>query len=106
MTKARASEAFDLLKAGREKEARAILEAIVRDDVADAAVLETLGDIREKLGDKQGALDAYAGAVTHLRARGDGRRALGVLELMLLVDDKNVWARVESAEARWELSDD
>jgi tetratricopeptide (TPR) repeat protein len=106
VTKARASEAFDLLKAGREKEARTILETIVRDDMADAAVLETLGDVREKLGDRQGALDAYAGAVTHLRARGEGRRALGVLELMILVDEKNLWARGEGAEIRWELGDD
>src|SRR6187551_3154171 len=68
-TKTRAAEAFDLLKQGREKEARALLEKIVEDDLADAAVLETLGDVREKLGDKSGAIDAYAGAVMHLRAR-------------------------------------
>ena len=35
MTKQRASEAFDLLKQGREKEARTILEKIVKDDMAD-----------------------------------------------------------------------
>ena len=105
MTKARASEAFDLLKQGREKEARLILEKIVHDDMADAAVLETLGDVREKLGDKAGAGDAYFGAVTHLRARGELRRALGVLELMLLVDDQSLPARLEGADIRAELED-
>lgn len=102
---ARASEAFDLLKQGREKDARAILEQIVKDDSADAAVLETLGDVREKLGDKEGALDAYAGAITHLRARGELKRALGVIELMLIVHEHGVWARREGAEIKDELGD-
>ncbi len=105
MTKARASEAFALLKEGREQEARVILEKIVRDDMADAAVLETLGDVREKLGDKAGALDAYSGAVTHLRARGELRRALGVLELMVLVDNRAPWPHTEGAEIRREMDD-
>lgn len=104
--KARKNEAFDLLKQGRDQEARAILEGIVKSDEADAAVLETLGDVREKLGDKTGALDAYAGAVTHLRARGEPRRALGVVELMLLVDDQAFLPRRESAELRLELGDE
>lgn len=103
--KARTNEAFDLLKQGRDQEARAILEAIVNSDEADAAVLETLGDVREKLGDKLGALDAYAGAVTHLRARGELRRALGVVELMVLVDDTAFLPRREGAEIRFELGD-
>jgi tetratricopeptide (TPR) repeat protein len=104
-TKTRAAEAFDLLKQGREKEARVLLEKIVEDDLADAAVLETLGDVREKLGDKSGAIDAYAGAVMHLRARTELRRALGVLELMLIVDDACVWARKEAASIRREQGD-
>lgn len=103
---ARANEAFDLLKQGKHKEARAILERIVHDDSADAAVLETLGDVREKLGDKQGAIDAYTGAVTHLRARGENKRALGVIELMLIVDETSVQARREAADIRRELGDE
>src|SRR5687768_727691 len=102
----RANEAFDLLKQGRHKEARAILEKIVQDDSADAAVLETLGDVREKLGDKAGAIDAYAGAVTHLRARGETKRALGVVELMLIVDETSVLARREAAEIRLDGGDE
>jgi tetratricopeptide (TPR) repeat protein len=101
-----AQEAFDLLKQGKDQEARDLLEEIVRRDEADAAVLETLGDVREKLGDKQGAVDAYAGAVTHLRARGELRRALGVVELMLLVDDQALPARRDGAEIRLELGDE
>lgn len=103
--KARTTEAFALLKEGKDQEARAILEELVRGDVADAAVLETLGDVREKLGDKAGALDAYSGAVTHLRFRGELRRALGVLELMMIVDDQNFSMRREAAEVRAELGD-
>lgn len=103
---AKANEAFDLLKQGKHKEARDILEKIVHEDSADAAVLETLGDVREKLGDKVGALDAYGGAVTHLRARGEGKRALGILELMLIVEETSVIARREGADIRRELGDD
>jgi tetratricopeptide (TPR) repeat protein len=94
----RHAEAFALLKSGRHEEARAILEAIVKDDLADAAVLETLGDVREKLGDGTGALSAYAGAVVHLRARYEHDRALSVLELMLVLQPDNAWARAESAD--------
>jgi tetratricopeptide (TPR) repeat protein len=94
----RHAEAFGLLKQGRHEEAKAILEAIVRDDLADAAVLETLGDVREKLGDGSGALSAYAGAVVHLRARTEHDRALNVLELMLVLQPDNAWARAESAD--------
>jgi tetratricopeptide (TPR) repeat protein len=101
----RANEAFDLLKQGRDAEAREILEDIVARDEADAAVLETLGDVREKLGDKAGAMDAYAGAVTHLRARGEAGRAMGVLELMMLVDDTSAEPHVEAAEIRLEQGD-
>lgn len=103
---AKANEAFDLLKQGKHKEAREILEKIVQEDSADAAVLETLGDVREKLGDKSGALDAYLGAVTHLRARGEGKRALGIIELMVIVDESSLVARRESAEIRRELGDE
>jgi predicted Zn-dependent protease len=94
----RHAEAFGLLKSGKHDEARVILEAIVKDDLADAAVLETLGDVREKLGDGSGALSAYAGAVVHLRARDEHDRALGVLELMLVLQPDNPWARAESAD--------
>lgn len=104
-TNTRANEAFDLLKQGKHKEARDILERIVHEDNADAAVLETLGDVREKLGDAAGALDAYGGAVTHLRARGEGKRALGVIELMLIVDETSVTARHEGADIKRELGD-
>lgn len=99
------TEAFELLRQGRDAEARALLEKVVHDDYADAAVLETLGDVREKLGDKTGALDAYLGAVTHLRARGELQRALGVLELMLIVDEHNLDARCEAAAIREERGD-
>lgn len=99
------SEAFELLRQGRDAEARALLEKVVGDDNADAAVLETLGDIREKLGDKAGAIDAYLGAVTHLRVRGELQRALGVLELMLIVDENNVEARCEAAAIREQRED-
>lgn len=102
---AKANEAFDLLKQGKHKEARDILEKIVHEDTADAAVLETLGDVREKLGDKAGAMDAYGGAVTHLRARGEGKRALAIIELMLIVDESTVTARREAADIRRELGD-
>ena len=64
----RHSEAFNLLKDGKHQEALPLLEAILKDDLADAAVLETLGDVREKLGDPHGALSAYAGAVVHLHS--------------------------------------
>ena len=74
-------------------------------DNADAAVLETLGDVREKLGDMSGAIDAYLGAVTHLRVRGELHRALGVLELMLIVDEHNIDARCEAASIREERGD-
>lgn len=102
---AQVTEAFELLRQGRDAEARALLEKVVRDDYADAAVLEALGDVREKLGDKAGALDAYLGAVTHLRARGELQRALGVLELMLIVDEHNLDARCEAAAIREERGD-
>ena len=94
----RHAEAFALLKSGRHAEARAILEAIVQDDLADAAVLETLGDVREKLGDGSGALSAYAGAVVHLRAREEHDRALSVLELMQVLQPDNPWVRAEAAD--------
>ncbi|MBI1945226.1 MAG: hypothetical protein HYS27_05995 [Deltaproteobacteria bacterium] len=99
------SEAFELLRQGRDAEARALLEKVVQDDNADAAVLETLGDVREKLGDKAGAIDAYLGAVTHLRVRGELQRALGVLELMLIVDENSIDARLEAAAIREEKGD-
>jgi tetratricopeptide (TPR) repeat protein len=99
------SEAFELLRQGRDAEARALLEKVVQDDNADAAVLETLGDVREKLGDKAGAIDAYLGAVTHLRVRGELQRALGVLELMLIVDEDSIDARLEAAAIREEKGD-
>jgi tetratricopeptide (TPR) repeat protein len=105
-TNTRANEAFDLLKQGKHKEAKDILEEIVREDRADAAVLETLGDVREQLGDKLGALEAYSGAVTHLRTRGEHRRALGVIELMLIVDEASVSARREAADIKRELDDE
>ena len=104
-TNTRANEAFELLKKGKHAEARDILEGIVREDRADAAVLETLGDVREHLGDAPGALDAYAGAVTHLRARGEGWRALGVIELMLIVDETSLVARCEAADLKRDLGD-
>src|SRR3990172_13161530 len=94
------SEGFERLRQGRDAEARALLEKVVKDDNADAAVLETLGDVREKLGDKAGAIDAYLGAVTHLRVRGELQRALGVLELMLIVDENSIDARLEAAAVR------
>lgn len=102
---ARTQEAFALLKDGRHAEARMILEAIVAADDADAAVLETLGDVREKLGDASGAIDAYFSAVTHLRARGELKRSLGVLELMGLVNDRLAAVPREAAEVRRALGD-
>lgn len=102
---AQVAEAFELLRQGRDAEARALLERVVADDTADAAVLETLGDVREKLGDKAGAIDAYLGAVTHLRARGELQRALGVLELLLIVEEHHLDARLEAASLREERGD-
>ena len=99
------TEAFELLRQGRDAEARALLERVVQDDNADAAVLETLGDVREKLGDPTGAIDAYLGAVTHLRVRGELQRALGVLELALIVDENSIDARCEAAAVREEKGD-
>ena len=104
--KTRANEAFDLLKQGKDEEARLILENIVRDDAADAAVLETLGDVREKLGDKTGAMDAYASALVHLRARAEHKKALSVIELMQLVDDRAVLPHTEAADIKRELGDE
>lgn len=102
---ARRAEAFALLKVGKHAEALPILEGILHDDLADAVVLETLGDVREKLGDTEGALSAYAGAVVHLRTKGATDRALSVLELMQVLAPTNPWTRAEAAGAFAERGD-
>ncbi|MBM4281138.1 MAG: hypothetical protein FJ137_10395 [Deltaproteobacteria bacterium] len=89
----RLQAAFEHLRARRFFEAREALEQIVRDELADAVVWETLGDVREKLGDAEGAVEAWRLAADAWLARQQVHRARGVLELLLIL-------RPEDDEAR------
>lgn len=81
----RLQEAFEHLRYKRFEPARDALEGLVRDEFADAVVWETLGDVREKLGDADGAVDAWRLAATAWLARQQVKRARGVLELLLIL---------------------
>jgi predicted Zn-dependent protease len=90
----RLQEAFWHLRDQRLAEARDVLDGLVRDELADAVVWETLGDVREKLGDEDGAVDAWRFAAAAWLARQQIRRARGVLELLLILrpDDEEATA--------------
>lgn len=93
----RVQEAFDLLRAKRYEEARAILEQLVRDELGDAVVFETLGDVREKLGDAVAAAEAWHIAVDLFVLKGNQKRARGVLEMLLILrpDDEEALAKLQ-----------
>jgi predicted Zn-dependent protease len=92
---ARLRDAFEHLRARRFVEAREVLEGLVRDELGDAMVFETLGDVREKLGDADGAVDAWRVAVDAWLARHEVARAIGVLELLLILRPDDVEALAE-----------
>ena len=81
----RLQEAFWLLRDQRHAEARDALEGLVQDELADATIWETLGDVRDKLGDDDGAVDAWRFAAAAWLARQQVRRARSVLELVLIL---------------------
>jgi Flp pilus assembly protein TadD len=81
----RVQQAFDLLREQRFAESRDVLEQLVRDELADAVVFETLGDVREKLGDADGAAEAWHMAVDLFLLKANNKRARGVLELLLIL---------------------
>jgi hypothetical protein len=87
---ARLNEAFAHLRDRRFDAARAVLEGLVRDELADAVVYETLGDVCDKLGDADGAVDAWRVAVSMWLARQQVKRARGVLELLLILRPDDV----------------
>jgi predicted Zn-dependent protease len=89
---ARLNEAFDHLRAKRFEQARDALDQLVRDELADAVVWETLGDVRDKLGDADGAVEAWRQAAAAWVARQQPRRARGVLELLLILRPDDVEA--------------
>jgi Flp pilus assembly protein TadD len=81
----RVRQAFDLLRDKRFTEAREILEQLVKDELGDAVVFETLGDVREKLGDEAGAAEAWHIAVDLFLLKANKKRAQGVLEMLLIL---------------------
>jgi Tfp pilus assembly protein PilF len=82
---ARLQLAFDHLRGKRFVEARAQLEELVREELADAVVYETLGDVCDKLGDSDAAVDAWRVAASSWLARQQVKRARSVLELLLIL---------------------
>ena len=88
--------AFTLMRAQRHAEARDVLEDLVRRELADAVVYETLGDVREKLGDGDGAVDAWRMAVDLFLHHQKPKRARAVLELWLILrpDDADAIERL------------
>jgi predicted Zn-dependent protease len=98
----RLQAAFEHLRSKRFVEARDALEQIVRDELADAVVWETLGDVREKLGDADGAVEAWRLAAAAWLARQQAKRAQSVLELLLILrpDDDEALDLLASLAAR------
>ena len=82
---ARLNEAFAHLRDKRFAEARDVLERLVRDELADAVVYETLGDVCDKLGDVDGAVEAWRVGASMWLARQQVKRARGLLELLLIL---------------------
>jgi predicted Zn-dependent protease len=91
---ARLQEAYAHLRDKRFADARDVLDGLVRDELADATVWETLGDVREKLGDDDGAVEAWKIAAEMWMARQQAKRAASVLELLLILrpDDEEASA--------------
>jgi Flp pilus assembly protein TadD len=87
---ARLNEAFDHLRSKRFAEARATLEQLVNDELADAVVYETLGDVCDKLGDEVAAVDAWRLAASLWLSRQQVKRARGLLELLLILRPDDV----------------
>ena len=81
----RLQRAFDLLREQQVAEAADILQSLVDDELADAVVWETLGDVREKIGDADAAVEAWRQSIDLYVARGMSKRAIGVLELLLIL---------------------
>lgn len=87
---ARVQRAFDLLRDKQFEASREVLEQLVKDELADAVVFETLGDVREKLGDADGAVEAWHMAVDLFLLKANRKRARGVLELLLILRPDDV----------------
>ena len=81
----RLQRAFDLLREQQVAEAADILQSLVDDELADAVVWETLGDVREKIGDADAAVEAWRQSIDLYVARGMSKRASGVLEVLLIL---------------------
>ena len=88
----RLNEAFAQLRDKRFAEAKGVLLQLVRDELADAVVYETLGDVCDKLGDVDGAVDAWRVASSMWLARQQVKRARGLLELLLILRPDDVEA--------------
>jgi len=86
----RLNEAFAHLRDKRFAEARDVLDRLVRDELGDAVVYETLGDVCDKLGDVDGAVEAWRIAASLWLARQHIKRARGVLELLLILRPDDV----------------
>ncbi len=93
----RLERAFEALRDQRFGESRTLLEQMVSEELADAVVFETLGDVREKLGDDDGAVEAWHMAVDLYISKNQEKRARAVLELLLIL-------RPDDDEARLRLS--
>lgn len=97
---ARVQRAFELLREKKFSESRDVLEQLVRDELGDAVVFETLGDVREKLGDADGAVEAWHMAVDLFLLKANKKRARGVLEMLLILrpDDADAAAKLRSLD--------
>ncbi len=101
LLRVRLQQAFDLLRLQHTAEARDVLQSLVDDELADAVVWETLGDVRDKLGDSEGAVEAWKQAIDLYLARQMIKRAEGVLELLLILrpDDVDALATLAGLKA-------